>query len=394
MKQAKKYLIISFLMLIAVLSPISASAAGKVKISKSKVTLTAGKSTTLKLKNNKKNVTWSSSNKKIATVNSKGKVTAKKKGTAKITAKAGGKKYTCKITVKAAPKTAKKKTAKKTTPTETEKQTEEKQDVCKIYGHVWGAQVIDVMPTCGKEGKCTYTCTKCGSMKTETLPKAINHTWQTVSHHAPTQKENWVCDTVKCTVCGATSEEKCLNPGAKGHPDYWTLPGGEAEALNRIKLYRQNQDKIHDPNNYYTSNCEGWCIELMCYIWQINMEGVHWFAPEGSYKNCYPTGDPGLQYYAASTFDPLYDLRVGDAFHVTKPKGHWLIIIDIKRDASGKMIAYNTAECGEINSTLHGIPSWHDNLPDCDPNDLVRSFNNGRIDQVMTMWPDIWTRVQ
>ena len=63
----------------------------------------ANKSQTLKLKNNKKKVTWSSNKNKVAAVTKKGKVTAKKKGTATITAKVGKKKYKCKVTVTAAP---------------------------------------------------------------------------------------------------------------------------------------------------------------------------------------------------------------------------------------------------------------------------------------------------
>jgi len=72
----------------------------KIKLNKSKITLTVGETYKLKLKNNKKKVKWSSSKKKVATVGKKGKVTAKKKGTAKITAKVDKKKYTCKVTVK------------------------------------------------------------------------------------------------------------------------------------------------------------------------------------------------------------------------------------------------------------------------------------------------------
>lgn len=90
--------------LVFTLSPAHSSAAKKVKLSKTKLTLNVGKSKTLKLKNYKKKIKWSSNKKKVATVSNKGKVTAKKKGTATITAKAGKKKYKCKVTVKAAPK--------------------------------------------------------------------------------------------------------------------------------------------------------------------------------------------------------------------------------------------------------------------------------------------------
>lgn len=70
------------------------------KISKSKVTLEVGKSTTLSIKNTKKTVTWKSSKKSVATVSKKGKVTAKAAGVAKITATVSGKSYTCTVTVK------------------------------------------------------------------------------------------------------------------------------------------------------------------------------------------------------------------------------------------------------------------------------------------------------
>ena len=79
------------------------SASGKVKLNKTKVTLTVGKTVKLKLKNapKGKKITWKSSKKSVAAVSSKGIVKAKKKGTAKIIAKAAGKRYTCKVTVKA-----------------------------------------------------------------------------------------------------------------------------------------------------------------------------------------------------------------------------------------------------------------------------------------------------
>lgn len=77
----------------------------KVTLSKTKLTLTKGKTYTIKATvypsnaTNKK-VTYSSSKKSVATVTSAGKIKAVKKGTATITAKAGSKKATCKVTVK------------------------------------------------------------------------------------------------------------------------------------------------------------------------------------------------------------------------------------------------------------------------------------------------------
>lgn len=78
------------------------------KISKTKVTLTKGKTVTLKVtaapsNADNKAVTWKTSNKKVATVTAKGAVKGIGKGTAVITATArdvSGKKVTCRVTVK------------------------------------------------------------------------------------------------------------------------------------------------------------------------------------------------------------------------------------------------------------------------------------------------------
>lgn len=91
----------------------AAAATKKVKLNKTKATLTVGKTTTLKVTKGGKAVkaTFKSSNAKVAKVVTKSgkstKIKALKKGTAKITATYAKKKYTCKITVK----------AKKVTPT-------------------------------------------------------------------------------------------------------------------------------------------------------------------------------------------------------------------------------------------------------------------------------------
>lgn len=102
MKQTKKILVLmlALILSIAVIPTTSVSAAKKVKLNKTKATIYEGKTVTLKLKNNKKKIKWSSSNKKVATVTGKGKVKGKKAGKATITAKVGKKKYKCRVTVK------------------------------------------------------------------------------------------------------------------------------------------------------------------------------------------------------------------------------------------------------------------------------------------------------
>lgn len=102
MKKIKKVLILVFTLVLSIsmIPTINVSAAKKVKLNKTKATIYVGKTVTLKLKNNKKKVKWSSSNKKVATVSSKGKVKAKRVGKVTITAKVGKKRWDCKITVK------------------------------------------------------------------------------------------------------------------------------------------------------------------------------------------------------------------------------------------------------------------------------------------------------
>lgn len=106
-----------FLLIALLAVPLSASAASKIKLNKTKITMTKGKSYRLKVSGTKRKVTWSSSKKSVAAVNSSGKVTAKKKGTAVITAKVGSKRYRCKVTVKQ-PVTSVKLNAKSKTLTE------------------------------------------------------------------------------------------------------------------------------------------------------------------------------------------------------------------------------------------------------------------------------------
>lgn len=116
MRAAKKLLAMIFVIVLSIsmIPTTNVNAAKKVKLNKTKATIYVGKTVTLKLKNNKKKIKWTTSNKKIATVSKKGKVKGKKAGKVTITAKVGKKKYKCKITVK-----------KKSTPKPTAKPTEQ-----------------------------------------------------------------------------------------------------------------------------------------------------------------------------------------------------------------------------------------------------------------------------
>lgn len=73
--------------------------AATVKLNTTEKKIVIGSTYKLKVRNTKKNITWSSSNPKVATVSKSGLVTAKKAGKTTITAKVGKKKLKCKVTV-------------------------------------------------------------------------------------------------------------------------------------------------------------------------------------------------------------------------------------------------------------------------------------------------------
>ena len=78
-----------------------------VKLNRTSLTLTKGKTYTLKtaVTGTNKAISWSSSNASVASVDKNGKVTAKTKGTATITAKVDGVSASCKVTVNEPAKT-------------------------------------------------------------------------------------------------------------------------------------------------------------------------------------------------------------------------------------------------------------------------------------------------
>lgn len=72
------------------------------KLNKTKATIEVGEKLTLKVKNTKDTIKWSSSDKNVAAVSKKGVVTAKAEGNATIKAIVSKKTLKCKITVKEA----------------------------------------------------------------------------------------------------------------------------------------------------------------------------------------------------------------------------------------------------------------------------------------------------
>lgn len=98
---------LTFSLLLGITTSPEVSAAKKVSLSNKKLTITKGKSKTLKVKNTKKKVKWKIlSGKTNITMKKKGKaavtIKGQKKGSAKVQATIEKKKLTCKVTVKAA----------------------------------------------------------------------------------------------------------------------------------------------------------------------------------------------------------------------------------------------------------------------------------------------------
>lgn len=183
-------------------------------LNKSKVTLTRGKTFTLKLTGAvaKK---YTSSNKAVATVTGKGKITAKKPGTATITCTAGNsKKYTCKVTVK----------------------TEEQ--------HIWDSGKITKAANCMSEGIKTYTCLVCGKTRTETVKASGVHALEWVVDKAASRQkaqssDDFGCRHQECIVChekGIT--EQIINIGDKMVYGCFDEEASEQliNGVNRIRL--------------------------------------------------------------------------------------------------------------------------------------------------------------
>lgn len=96
----RKRIYMIFIILVLAAAPTHVSAASKVRLNKTSITLMKGSTWQLKVKGSKKAVKWSSSRSSVAAVSATGTVTAKKKGRAVITARLGERKYTCRVTVK------------------------------------------------------------------------------------------------------------------------------------------------------------------------------------------------------------------------------------------------------------------------------------------------------
>ncbi|MBR2778660.1 MAG: hypothetical protein IKD85_00565 [Firmicutes bacterium] len=68
-------------------------------------------------------------------------------------------------------------------------------------GHSWDGGTVTQEATCTAEGVKTYTCTRCGEKRTESIPKK-EHTVAALPGKAATCTENGLTDGQQCSACG------------------------------------------------------------------------------------------------------------------------------------------------------------------------------------------------
>ena len=245
----------------------------EISLNKSKVKLNVGKTATLVAKYNKKKVnpTFKSSNPNIASVNKSGKITAKKKGTVTITATYKKSKVSCKVTVS------------------------EIENEC-ASGHAYNNGTITKQPTCTEGGVKTYTCTRCGKTKSETV-KALDHAYDngTITKQ-PTCTEGGV-KTYTCTRCGEIRTEAIAK---LGHAyDNGTITKQSTCTEDGVKTYTCTKcgDTKDENGHYEKQEVAGWDEEVTEGVVVCNTCKME-FAPHE-----YGEGEDGVE----AAVEALYD---------------------------------------------------------------------------------------
>lgn len=114
-------------------------------------------------------------------------------------------------------------------------------------GHPWDDGVVTTPASCFTDGVMTYTCTKCGVVKTEMIPAKGAHTWgewETVKEATTT--ETGLRQRV-CSVCGAVEQEEIpmltpavpttpTTPAAPTAPAAPTVPAAENTSAPELRV--------------------------------------------------------------------------------------------------------------------------------------------------------------
>lgn len=203
MKRQLTACVLSVALCLSMLPASQASAAKKVSLSTKKLTVTKGKSKTLKVKNAKKKVAWKIiSGKKYISLKKKGKtavtIRGKKKGMAKVQAKIGKKKLKCTVTVKDVKKAKKTKKPVVTTAPPVETEIPMETDTPKM-----------ITPPVEMGGPAGTTASSATPNATKT-PIVNNESKTKLTYQAYVQQTGWMDEVSENEIAGTTGKAKRL----------------------------------------------------------------------------------------------------------------------------------------------------------------------------------------
>lgn len=209
----------------------------KVKLSKTKLELVEGKTTTLTAAVDPENsfdkaVSWSSSDQGVATV-AAGKVTAKAAGKATVTAKtSNGKSASCLITVRA-----------------------------QECAHAYGNWVVDEEATCEEAGTRHRECGKCGAVEAEPID-AAGHAYS--SEWKVTKEPTCASEGERarvCEKCGAKTDREVLETTEHEFGEAWVTEekptcGQEGRKTRKCRVCGETEEAVETVEHAYALTAE------------------------------------------------------------------------------------------------------------------------------------------
>lgn len=123
--------------------------------------------------------------------------------------------------------------------------------------HSYDAGVVTTEPNCGRTGVRTYTCTLCGSKKTESISTVGDHSWDGGSVTSAATCQTAGVRTYTCTVCGGTKTEAI--PADSSAHSYGSWDGGQADTHTRTCACGASQSSAHSFD--VTATVPATCLE-------------------------------------------------------------------------------------------------------------------------------------